>query len=130
PPRTTIPIASNAAHPPQRQTHKQKEYKPRLEKISAKGARAQGLSRRAFVRTGSGMAAALLALNQTFGECYEVSAAEVQDQERFQEKWPKNQFIFDVQTHHIDMGNKWHESREGKGALLFFLMLRPGAKVK
>ncbi len=32
----------------------------------------QGLSRRDFLRTGSGMAAALLALNQVFGDCYDV----------------------------------------------------------
>jgi predicted TIM-barrel fold metal-dependent hydrolase len=123
-------IASNEEFIPPPQTPLQKEYEGRLEALSAKAAKKQGMTRRAFLRTGSGMAAALVALNQTFGNCYDVSAAEVQNQDAFREKWPKNQFIFDVQTHHIDLSSKWYESKEGKGTLLFFLMLRPRAKVK
>ncbi|MCI0458021.1 MAG: amidohydrolase family protein [Gemmataceae bacterium] len=123
-------IASNEEFIPPPQTPKQQEFEARLTTISEKAAKKQGLTRRAFLRTGSGMAAALLALNETFGRCYDVSAAEVQNQDAFQERWPKNQFIFDVQTHHIDLSNKWYESKEGKGSLLFFLRLRQGAKVK
>ena len=55
------------------------------------------------------MAAALLALNQVFGPCYDVDAAEVEDQKAFEEKWPKDQFIFDVQTHHVDVSRKWYD---------------------
>src|SRR5438094_4180427 len=113
-------IASNEEFIPPQQTPKQKEFEERLKVVSEEGAKAQGLSRRAFLRTGSGMAAALVALNQTFGNCYDVSAAEVQNQDAFRERWPKNQFIFDVQTHHIDLSSRWHESKEGKGSLLFF----------
>ena len=40
--------------------------------ISEKAAKRQGLDRRDFLRTGTGMAAALLALNQVFGDCYDV----------------------------------------------------------
>ena len=67
---------------------------------------ARALSRRDFLRTGSGMAAALLALNQVFGDCYEVAAEEVEDPKAFEEKWPKDQFIFDVQTHHVDVSQQ------------------------
>src|SRR5437588_12227093 len=83
-------IASNEEFIPPPQTPRQKEYEARVHALSARAAKKQGLSRRDFLRTGSGMAAALLALNQTFGECYDVSAAEVQDQAAFRERWPKN----------------------------------------
>jgi uncharacterized protein len=123
-------IASNEEFIPPPQTPKQKEYEARALALSDQAAKKQGLSRRAFLRTGSGMAAALLALNQTFGNCYDVSAAELTDQDAFRERWPKNQFIFDVQTHHIDLSQKWYETKEGKGSVLFFLFLRPKARGK
>src|ERR1700757_3175800 len=93
-------IASNEEFIPPPQSPQQKEFEARLTEISERGARRQGVSRRDFLRTGSGMAAALMALNQVFGPCYDVEAAEIQDQEAFRERWPKDQFIFDVQTHH------------------------------
>ena len=33
-------------------------------------------------------------------------AEEVEDQKAFEEKWPKDQFIFDVQTHHVDVSQQ------------------------
>src|SRR6266849_574520 len=122
-------IASNEEFVPPAQTPQQREYEMRLCEISEHAAHRQGLSRRDFLRTGSGMAAALFALNQVFGDCYDVSAAEVADQKAFEEKWPKDQFIFDVQTHHVDVGRKWYDTTaDGKAFLGFFRLLRPGAK--
>jgi predicted TIM-barrel fold metal-dependent hydrolase len=121
-------IASNEEFIPPAQTRQQKRYEARLKEISEKAAKRQGLSRRDFLRTGSGMAAALVALNEVFGRCYDVDAAEVQDQQAFAEKWPKNQFIFDVQTHHVDVSRKWYEDTpEGRRTTLFFRLLRPKA---
>jgi predicted TIM-barrel fold metal-dependent hydrolase len=75
------------------------------------------------------MAAALMALNEVFGPCYAVSAEEVEDQKAFEEKWPKDQFIFDMQTHHVDVSRKWYEDTpDGRKTLGFFRMLRPLAK--
>src|SRR3954462_1393269 len=65
-------IASNEEFIPPPQTPQQREYEARLKDISEPAAKAQGLSRRDFLRTGSGMAAALVALNQVFGNCYDV----------------------------------------------------------
>src|SRR3954447_6546732 len=79
-------IASNEEFIPPPQTPQQKQYEARLKEISDQAARAQGLSRRDFLRTGSGMAAALWALNEVFGPCYDVSADEVRDQEAFRER--------------------------------------------
>ncbi|HEY1859161.1 MAG TPA: hypothetical protein VGG61_02335, partial [Gemmataceae bacterium] len=122
-------IASNEEFVPPPQTPQQREYEMRLCEISERAAHGQGLTRRDFLRTGSGMAAALFALNQVFGDCYDVSAAEVEDQKAFEEKWPKDQFIFDVQTHHVDVGRKWYDTTpDGKAFLGFFRLLRPGAK--
>src|SRR5262245_28496708 len=119
-------IASNEEFIPPPPTPEQLEYAARLKTISEEGARRQGLSRRDFLRTGSGMAAAFLALNQTYGQCYDVSAEEVADQKVFEEKWPKDQFIFDIQTHHVDVARKWYDNTpEGQAAVAFFKMLRP-----
>jgi len=75
------------------------------------------------------MAAALTALNQVFGECYEVSADEVKDPKAFAEKWPKDQFIFDVQTHHVDVSKKWYDDTPaGRATTRFFQMLRPSLR--
>jgi uncharacterized protein len=121
-------IASNEEFIPPPQTPQQKEVEARLAAISDEAARKQGLSRRAFLRTGSGMAAALWALNEVFGPCYNVSAAEVADQKAFEEKWPKDQFIFDIQTHHVDVARKWYDDTpEGRATVRFFQMLRPFA---
>ncbi len=122
-------IASNEEFIPPPQSPQQKEVEARLLAISEQAAKRQGMSRRKFLGTGSGMAAALLAFNQVFGDCYAVDAAEVDDQKAFEEKWPKDQFIFDVQTHHVDVSKKWYESTpSGKAVISFFTQLRPEAK--
>src|SRR5438552_8248352 len=124
-------IASNEEFIPPPQTAQQKEFEARLTAISERAAQRQGLNRRDFLRTGSGMAAALLALNQVFGDCYEIEAAEVEDQKAFAEKWPKDQFIFDVQTHHVDVSRKWYDNTpDGKRAMLFFTLLRPATTIE
>lgn len=122
-------IASNEEFIPPEQTPEQKKYEARLKEISEEGAKAQGLDRRKFLRTGSGMAAAMLALNEVFGNCYEVSAQEVTDKDAFKERWPKDQFIFDVQTHHVDVAKKWYDDTpEGRRTTAFFRLLRPKAR--
>jgi predicted TIM-barrel fold metal-dependent hydrolase len=129
PPPIPARIVSNEEFIPPAPSRPQKEYEARLAGLSERAARRQGLSRRDFLRSGSGMAAALLALNQVFGDCYDVSAEEVEDQAAYREKWPKDQFIFDVQTHHVDVSRKWYETtRDGKVVQSFFTRLRPRAR--
>jgi predicted TIM-barrel fold metal-dependent hydrolase len=124
-------IASNEEFIPPPQSPQQKEYEARVHAISEREARRQGVSRRDFLRSGSGFAAALMALNQVFGRCYEVDAAEVEDQKAFAEKWPKDQFIFDIQTHHVDVARKWYDDTpDGKATLSFFQALRPRLHVE
>ncbi len=126
PPPIPVQIASNEEFIPPPASPEQLAYAARLEQISADAANKQGLSRRDFLRTGSGTAAALLALNHVFGDVYDVNAAEAYDQQAFREKWPKDDFIFDVQTHHVDVSRKWYDTtRDGKAVRSFFTMLRP-----
>lgn len=126
--RSPIPtrIVSNEEFVPPPQTPQQKEFEARLTDLSERAARRQGLDRRTFLRTGSGLAAALVALNQVHGECFDVDTVEVDDQKAFEEKWPKDQFIFDIQTHHVDISKKWYDDTpDGKAVQRFFRMLRP-----
>ena len=122
-------IASNEEFVPPPQSPQQREYEARVAAIAEHAAKLQGKTRRDFFRTGGGMAASLLALNQVFGHCYDVVAAEVEDPGRFEEKWPKDQFIFDVQTHHVDVSRKWYDNTPaGRRTRMFFEMLRPQAR--
>jgi predicted TIM-barrel fold metal-dependent hydrolase len=124
-------IASNEEFVPPPPSPQQMAYAARVSEIGERAAQKQGLNRRDFFRTGSGMAAALLAMNEVFGPCYDVQAAEVEDQKAFEEKWPKDQFIFDVQTHHVDVARKWYdETPQGGATLNFFRMLRPRLKIE
>lgn len=128
-----FPIAtrfvSNEEFIPPPQTPEQQQYEARLGELADQHAKAQGVSRRDFLRSGAGMAAALVALNETYGHCYAVTADEVKDPKAFEESRPKTQFVFDVQTHHVDISKKWYETtRDGKAAVSFFTRLRPDAK--
>jgi uncharacterized protein len=123
-------IASNEEFIPMPQTPYQKAVEERVQEISERNAKRLGMDRRAFLTTGSGFATALLAINEIFGTCYDVSAAEAEDPKAFEEKWPKDQFIFDIQTHHIDLSEKWYETEDGKPVARFFQLLRTGKTLK
>src|SRR5437867_10349191 len=90
-------IASNEEFIPPPQSEQQKEVEFRTLEIAERQAKRHGMSRRDFLRTGSGMAAGIMALNLVFGDAYDVKAEEIADLEAPQERWPKDQFIFDVQ---------------------------------
>src|SRR6267378_6605644 len=69
-------IVSSDEYMPVRQSAKQREVEARLKDLSDRLARHQGLSRRRFFQTASGMAASFVAMNQVFGRLFEVSMAE------------------------------------------------------
>ena len=122
-------VVSNEEFVPPPQTPEQKAYEARCLELAGQGAKKVGIDRRRFLRTSGGMAAALLALNDVYGHSYDVVPEEMVDEKAFEEKWPKDQFIFDVQTHHVDIAKKWYENTgEGRSIRNFFLLLRPQAK--
>jgi uncharacterized protein len=96
-------IVSNGEYRPMPQTAKQKQVEGLIKEYADTHGKKQGLDRRAFLRTSSGMAAAFLALNKVFGPIYNVSEAEAADKDMAEERAGKyaKQFIFDDQTHFV-----------------------------
>src|ERR1700726_973469 len=68
-------IVSSDEYMPVPQSAKQREVEARLKELSERLARRQGLSRRRFFQTASGMAASFLVMNQVFGRLFQVSEA-------------------------------------------------------
>jgi len=85
------------------QTAKQKEYEARVKELGASLAKHQGKTRRAFFKSASGMAAAFLAMNETYGPVFGVSNAEAATPELADEraKALSGQFIMDMHTHFL-----------------------------
>ena len=68
-------IVSSDEYMPVPQSAKQREVEARLKELSDRLARRQGVSRRRFFQTASGMAASFVAMNQVFGRLFEVGVA-------------------------------------------------------
>lgn len=117
-------IVSNEEFVPPPQSPQEKQVEARLAEITERNARRLGMGRREFLSSVCGMAASLLAMNEVFGPYYAVTAAEIEDPKAFEEKWPKDQFIFDIQTHHVDLSAKWYETPDGKQVANFLRMIR------
>jgi predicted TIM-barrel fold metal-dependent hydrolase len=104
-PRLPIPVqaVSSDEFMPVPQTPKQRELERRLKQLGSELARHQGLTRRQFFRTASGMAAAFLAMNDTFGPVFGVSQAEAATPELAQARAQglSGQFIMDMHTHFL-----------------------------
>jgi predicted TIM-barrel fold metal-dependent hydrolase len=103
--RSPVPtqIISNGEFNPLPQTPQQQQVETRLKALADQYGAKQGLNRRQFLRTSSGMAAAFLAMNSVFGPLFDVSDAEAADPAMAAERAEmlKGQFICDVQTHFV-----------------------------
>jgi hypothetical protein len=100
-----IPVQSVSSDEfmPSPQTAKQKEFEARVKDIGAKMSKRLGTSRRRFFQGASGMAAAFLAMNDTYGPIFGVSQAEAATPEMANERAKKlsGQFIMDMHTHFL-----------------------------
>ena len=96
-------VVSSDEYFPMPQTQQQAEVEARLKTLGAELARKQGMSRRAFFGTASGMAAAFVAMNEVYGHLFDVSRAEAQTPEVAKERASalKNQFVMDCHTHFL-----------------------------
>src|SRR5580692_5110603 len=96
-------IVSSDEYMPVPQTGKQREVEVRLKEMSDQLAQRQGLSRRRFFQTASGMAASFLVMNQVFGRLFEVSEAEAATPDMAAERADalSKQFIIDGHTHFL-----------------------------
>ena len=103
--RSPIPTQSVSSDEfmPAVQTSKQREFESRLKRIGSELARKQGVSRRVFFQGAAGMAAAFVAMNDTFGPLYMVGRAEAQTPEMANARAAglKGQFIMDMHTHFL-----------------------------
>jgi predicted TIM-barrel fold metal-dependent hydrolase len=105
-----IPVQSVSSDEfmPGPQTAKQREFEARVKEMGARMAKRLGMSRRRFFQTASGMAAAFLAMNDTYGPIFGVSKAEAAEPERANERAKKlsGQFIMDMHTHFLRPGTR------------------------
>jgi predicted TIM-barrel fold metal-dependent hydrolase len=106
--RSPVPtqIISNGEFNPLPQTAQQRQVESRIKELADLYGAKQGMDRRQFLRTSCGMAAAFMAMNQVFGNLFEVSEAEAADPAMAAERNERlhGQFIFDDQTHFVHDG--------------------------
>src|SRR5580700_4357066 len=96
-------VVSSDEYYPYPQTEKQRELQARLLALGDSLGRKQGLSRRRFFQTAAGMAAAYVAMNETFGHFFDATPAEAATPAMAQERAEglKDQFIMDMHTHFL-----------------------------
>jgi predicted TIM-barrel fold metal-dependent hydrolase len=102
--RSPIPtsMVSNGEYVPLPQTAQQREVEARLADLADGASKKLGMSRRRFLSTSGGMAAAFLAMNQTFGHYFDVDPAEMYEPAAAAELGvPRDVFVFDDQLHMI-----------------------------
>ena len=103
--RSPIPTQSVSSDEfyPAAQTPRQREFEARIKQLGSALAKKQGVSRRRFFQGAAGMAAAYLAMNETYGPLYMVSRAEAQTPEMANARANalKGQFIMDMHTHFL-----------------------------
>jgi len=111
-------LVSNEEFPPQPQTAAQRAVEERILAEAGRLAPRLGLSRRDFLRSSSGMATSLLAMNTVFGRFFDVLEVEAADPAAFRERTGESVFIFDVQVHYVGAGYDPHnEEANRKGAV-------------
>lgn len=114
-------MVSNGEYMPLAQTRQQREVEERIKAMADTYGKKLGMSRRQFLRTSCGMAAAFLAMNQVFGSHFLVDPAEAADPVAAEEYSASlaEEFIFDVQTHHVHDAFSW-------GGILFLTQYAQG----
>ncbi len=103
--RSPVPtqIVSNGEFNPLPQTSDQRRVEARIRDLATEFGPRHGMSRRRFLASSAGMAAAFLAMNDVFGPVFDVSRAEAAAPGVAEERAAAlaGQFIVDVQTHFV-----------------------------
>ena len=93
-------MVSNGEYMPIPQTEKQKRVEARIKELADSAAKKLGVSRRKFLVSTGGMAAAFLAMNEVFGHFFKVSPVEMFEPTAYADSSaPADLFVFDDQTH-------------------------------
>src|SRR6201994_3312446 len=103
--QTPIPthIVSSDEFYPDPQNERQREVEHRLLAMADDLGGKQGQDRRGFFKSAAGMAASFLAMNQVYGNLFDVTPAEAATPAMAQERASafKDQFIMDMHTHFL-----------------------------
>ncbi|MDF0642814.1 MAG: amidohydrolase family protein [Nitrospira sp.] len=117
---TPIPTrnVSNGEFIPVPQTLQQGRVEYRAAHLADRAAGRLGISRREFLRSTGGLAAALLTMNGIFGRFFEIGEVELFEPSAFAEQQGDPYFIFDVQTHYVSADyDPTDAERRRKGAV-------------
>ena len=107
--RSPIPVQSLSSDEfmPAPQSPRQREFEARVKEIGSRLAKHNNMSRRNFFKTAGGMAAAFVAMNETYAKVgapiYEASPAEAANLDMAQARADglKDQFVMDMHTHFL-----------------------------
>jgi uncharacterized protein len=111
-------LVSNEEFPPLPPTPAQVQVAHLTGLLGETAGKRLGLSRRDFLRTGGGFAAAFLAMNSVFGKFFDVLDIELLEAAAAAERRGDPAFIFDVQTHYVSSSyDPRNEEADRKGAV-------------
>ena len=102
--RSPVPtrVISNGEYMPALQTERQKRVEARIQELADDASKRLGVSRRTFLASTGGMAAAFLAMNEVFGRVFNISPIELFEPAAYaQTGVPRNLFVFDDQLHFV-----------------------------
>jgi len=102
--RSPVPtrMISNGEYMPAPQTEKQKRVEARIAELAEAASKKLGISRRQFLASSGGTAAALVAMNDVYGSYFTVTENELFEPAAHAEAAPpKDLFVFDDQLHMV-----------------------------
>ena len=102
--RSPIPTrnVSNGEYLPKPQTKQQKQVEERIKELADTSSKKLGISRRKFLASSGGMAAALLAMNEVYGKFFNVDPIElVEPAAAAKNGLPADLFVVDDQLHFV-----------------------------
>jgi uncharacterized protein len=102
--RSPIPTrnVSNGEYLPKPQTNQQKQVEERIKEMADSASKKLGISRRKFLASSGGMAAALLAMNEVYGKFFNVDPVELVEPAAAAENGlPNDLFVVDDQLHFV-----------------------------
>jgi uncharacterized protein len=102
-------VVSNGEYLPPPQTAAQRTVEDVLGTLADRHGRALGMSRRRFLQTSCGMAAAFLAMNQVYGALFDVDPVEARDLDAAGERRAARarDFVLDAQLHFVRDDFTW-----------------------
>ena len=107
--RSPIPFRTccNGEFEPRAPTARDERAEAEYRRVVDDSARRLGVTRRQFIDSAAGTAAALLVINQVYGCGYKVDGDAGLDADHACQALSGDEFIFDVQTHHVNPAGSW-----------------------